>query len=114
MTEAVRRKIDPDSLFTGLVLVAVGVAFLTGDFGHIVRDWWPMIVVLVGIPKLFHRRTIWAGLWLISIGAWLQLVRLHLFGLRYGNAWPLLLIVVGAGIALRALFDVTGGKRDES
>ena len=114
MTEAVRRKIDPDSLFTGLVLVAAGVAFLTGDFGHVVRDWWPMIVVLVGIPKLFHRRTIWAGLWLISIGAWLQIVHLHLFGLSYGNAWPLLLIVVGAGIALRAVFDVTGGKRDES
>ena len=50
---------------------------------------------------------------LISIGAWLQMVHLHLFGMRYGNAWPLLLIAVGAGIALRAVFDVTGG-RDES
>jgi hypothetical protein len=113
MTEVVRRRIDPDSLFTGLVLVAVGVAFLTGDFGHIVRNFWPMILVLLGVPKLFHRRTIWAGLWLISIGVWLQMVHLHLFGMRYGNAWPLLLIAVGVGIALRALFDVTGG-RDES
>ena len=114
MNEAVRRRIDPDSLFTGLVLVAAGVAFLTGDFGNVIRNWWPMLLVLVGIPKLFHRRTLWVGFWLISVGAWLQLVRLHLFGLRYGNAWPLLLIVVGAGIALGAVFDVTGGKRDES
>jgi hypothetical protein len=113
MNGVVRRKLDPDSLFTGLVLVAAGIAFLTGDFGHVIRHWWPMLVVLVGIPKLFRLKTLWSGLWLIAIGAWLQLVQLHAFGLSYHNSWPLLLIVVGAGIALRAVFDVTGRERDE-
>jgi hypothetical protein len=114
MNEVVRRKVDPDALFTGLVLVAAGVAFLTGDFGHIVRNWWPMLFVLVGIPKLFQRRTVWAGFFLISVGAWLQLARLHWYGMSYRSSWPLLLILVGAGIALRAIFDVAEGKRDES
>lgn len=114
MNDVARRKVDPDSLFTGLVLVAVGIAFLTGEFGHVIRHWWPMIIVLVGIPKLFRLKTLWAGLWLIAVGAWLQLVQVHAFGLSYRNSWPLLLIIVGAGIAVRAMFDVTGGKRDES
>ena len=114
MNEVVRRKLDPDSLFTGLVLIAAGVAFLTGDFGHTIRTWWPMLMVLVGVPKLFRLRTIWSGVWLISVGVWLQLVQLHLYGMSYRNSWPLLLIIIGAGVALRAMFDVTGGKRDES
>jgi hypothetical protein len=114
MNDVARRKVDPDALFTGLVLVAVGIAFLTGNFGSVIRHWWPMIVVLVGIPKLFRLRTIWMGLWLISIGVWLQLVQLRAYGLTYRNSWPLLLIIIGAGIAVRAVFDVRGGKRDES
>ena len=114
MSEIVRRKLDPDALFTGLVLIAAGIAFLTGDFGAVIRHWWPMIIVLVGVPKMFHLRTMWQGIWLITIGVWLQLVQLHQFGLTYSNSWPLLLILVGAMIALRALFDVTGGTRDES
>ena len=106
MNEEQTRRIDPNALFTGLVLVALGIAFLLGDFGGLVHHWWPMFVVLLGVPKLLNRRTVWAGLWLVSLGAWLQIVHLHLFGLSFGNGWPLLLIVVGAGIALRAMFDV--------
>ena len=113
MSEAVRRRLEPDALLTGLVLVGAGIAFLTGEFGEVVRHWWPMLVVLVGIPKLLQRRTIWSGLWLITVGVWLQLIQLHLFGLRYANGWPLLLIVVGAGMALRAVFDVREETRDE-
>jgi hypothetical protein len=114
MTEVMRRKVDPDSLFTGLILIAVGVAFLTGNFGGIISHWWPMFIVLVGIPKLLRLRTLWQGLWLIAVGAWLQLVQLHAFGMTYRNSWPLMLILIGGAIALRALFDVAGGRRDES
>ena len=114
----IKRKIDPSALFTGLMLIAVGTLFLLdrldiADFGYVMGTWWPMIIVLVGVPKLFHRRTIWSGLWLIAIGVWLQLVRLHLFGLTYRSSWPLLLIALGAAIALRAVFDVVPTTEEE-
>src|SRR3954470_317241 len=100
------RKIDPSALFTGLVLIGIGAAFLLGDFGGMVRQWWPMFIVLLGVSRLLQRRTLWSGLWLLALGLWLQAVRLHLFDMTFRNAWPLLLIFIGAGIALRAVFDV--------
>ncbi len=108
------QKLDPSALVTGLVLIAAGVIFLIGDFGQIMRTWWPMFIVVVGVSRVFKRSTVWSGLWMIAIGAWFQMVRLHLFDLTFRNSWPLLLIVMGAGIALRAFFDVVpdGEKRD--
>jgi hypothetical protein len=52
-----------------------------------------------------RRESLWSGAWLVIIGVWLQLIRLHAFGLNYGNSWPLILIASGAGITLRALLD---------
>jgi len=88
------QKMDPGALCTGLVLIAVGVAFLIGDFGDIVHSWWPMFIVLVGLSRIFRQRTMWSGLWLIAVGAWLQAVRLRLFDLRHVPSsskwlWPL-------------------------
>jgi hypothetical protein len=113
MSEVARRKINPEALFTGLVLIAAGIVFLTGNLGIAIRYWWPMLFVLVGIPKLLRLRTLWHGLWLVAVGAWLELVQLHQFGLTYANSWPMLLIIIGGVIALRALFDVTMGRRNE-
>lgn len=108
------RRVDSGALVTGLVLITAGVAFLVGDFGEIVHDWWPMLLVLVGLSRLFRRRSMWSGLWLMTIGGWLQAVRLRLFDLTFRNSWPLLLIILGAGIALRAFFDAIpdGERRD--
>ena len=47
----------------GLILIGVGLLFL-GDslglfslnFGHMFRNWWPMIFVLVGIARLLEGR----------------------------------------------------------
>ncbi len=107
------RKIDTATLVSGLVLIVVGSIFLLADFHGLVRVWWPMILVLIGVPKLFRRDTLWSGLWLVTIGAWCQAVRLNLFDLTFGNSWPLLLIVFGAGIALRAVVDAVGSEVKE-
>ena len=112
------RRIDSSALFTGLLLVGVGVLFLLdrfhfAHFGDLMRTWWPMVIVLVGVSRLLHRRSVWSGLWLIAIGTWLQLVRLHLFEMTFRNSWPLLLIIIGAGIALKAVFDVSAEERHE-
>ena len=104
------RKIDRSALINGLFLIGLGVLFLLDrlqieDFGDLIRTYWPCILILFGISHLFRRESIWSGAWLIMIGAWLQLIHLHLFGLTYGNSWPLILIASGAGITVRALVD---------
>ncbi len=98
------------SLVGGLILIALGIGFLLdqldiAEFSGIVRRYWPMILVLIGLPKLFRRESVWSGLWLIAIGTWLQIADLHLFGLTYRTSWPLLLIALGAGIILRAIIE---------
>lgn len=104
------RKIDRSALINGLFLIGLGVLFLLDrlhieDFGDLIRTYWPSVIILFGISHLMRRESIWSGAWLVVIGAWLQLVRLHLFGLTYSNSWPLILIASGAGITLRALSD---------
>jgi len=104
------RKIDRGALINGLLLIGVGILFLLDrlhveDFGDLLRMYWPCVIILFGVSHLMRRESIWSGAWLVVIGTWLQLIRLHLFGLTYGNSWPLILIASGAGITLRALVD---------
>jgi hypothetical protein len=105
------RKVDTGAVIAGLILLAVGTMMLIDrftdrDFGDLIQSYWPMILVLVGVPKLFRYESLWSGLWLVALGVWMQLVHLHVFGLSWRNSWPLLLIVLGVGTIARALFDV--------
>ena len=44
----------------------------------------------------------------------MQVAHLRLFGLTWATSWPLLLILVGAGLIVRALLEgLTGGRADE-
>jgi hypothetical protein len=107
------------SLVSGIVLIVIGVLFLIDrfsgiEFGDVIRTWWPLTLVAVGVSRLFTGRdTIWNGLWLVAVGCWLQIVQLHLFGATYRNSWPLLLIALGAGMITRALIDPSLRRRGE-
>ena len=105
------------ALFAGVILITIGTALLLDrmtdlDAGHLIRHYWPSFIILLGIPNLFDRKTMWNGLWMIVIGVWLQAVTLHLFGLTYGNSWPLLLIVHGGGLIVRSVVDAAS-RREE-
>ena len=52
-------------------------------------------------------------MWLITLGVWLQIARLKLFGLTFRTSWPLLLIALGAGIILRAFIDSLAKRKGE-
>jgi len=103
------RRDDTGTLFVGLVLIGLGAIFLL-HAEHAVRVWWPMVIVFLGVAKV--TRNVWSGLWLISVGAWLQAIQLRFWNLTYGNSWPLLLIALGAVITFRAIFD-TVARREE-
>jgi hypothetical protein len=110
---------DRSSLFTGLLFIGIGTLFLldrldVADFGDLIRTWWPMFLVFIGVSRFFERRRVWSGAWLIAVGLWLQATVLHLFGLRFNNSWPLLLIALGAVMTLRALFDTVTPAADAS
>jgi hypothetical protein len=111
-----RRPIDGDQIFWGLFLIAAGAFLLLSrlgiaDFSWTLRNFWPLFVVIIGMSKLVHRRSVWSGLWMIAIGAWLQAVTLHYRGFTYESSWPLLLVVLGAGIILRTIFG-SARRRD--
>ena len=104
-----RRQFDAGALFTGIVLIAFGVLFLldragVADFGYVISEWWPMFIVVIGVTRVASGR-LWPGLWLVFIGTWLQAVELRVFGLTFGNSWPLLLIFVGAGMIVRTVVE---------
>jgi lia operon protein LiaF len=112
------RKIDCDQIFWGLLLIAAGTLLLLGrlgiaDFSWTLHKFWPLVVVIIGISKLFHRRSIWGGLWMITLGAWLQAVTLHFHGFTYESSWPLLLVILGAGIIVRTIFGSPRGSENE-
>lgn len=113
-----RRHIDGDQIFWGLFLVAAGTFLLLGrlgiaDFSWTMRKYWPLIVVIIGISKLFHRRSVWGGLWMITLGAWLQAVTLHFHGFTYESSWPFLLVILGAGIIVRTIVGPARRRDDE-
>jgi len=118
MNEVVKKKIDMGALTGGIVMITLGVLFLLSkleiaDLHDVIRRYWPVIIIIVGATKLFSRETIWGGLWLIAVGGCLQISHLRLFGLTYRSSWPLLLIVLGAGMVLRTFVDSMFPRREE-
>ncbi len=112
------RRIDGDQIFWGLLLIVAGTFLLLGrlgiaDFSWTIRKFWPLVVVIIGISKLFHRSSIWGGLWMITLGAWLQAVTLHFHGFTYESSWPLLLVILGAGIIVRTIVGSPRGSESE-
>ena len=110
MSEAESQRSRAGTLVVGIVLVGLGLLFLAdtigmADFSDVIERYWPMTLVLIGVPKLISRDTIGSGLWLIAIGVWLQITHLGLFGLGWATSWPVLLILIGAGMILRAIWD---------
>lgn len=51
---------DPGRLLWGIVLVALGLLFLAGNFGYrvwFVGDrWWPLLLIAIGVILLLRQR----------------------------------------------------------
>ena len=107
-----------DGIFTGLLFMALGVIFLIGNLGMIqVRalfvDWWPLVLVLIGVKHLVLRRGrlawlgagFWIGTGVLFLGRTLGYLDIELPRL----IWPLLLIWFGVLIVLGS-----NGHRDSA
>jgi predicted membrane protein len=97
------------NIFLGLILIALGVIFLLStfdvyDFGNLIADWWPVILIVIGLKKLASpgEPRFGGGSLLLVIGVIFLLFNLNILEWRYiWYLWPVVLILVG----LRFLFS---------
>ena len=97
--------LDLSRLLLGLVVLALGVLYLLDaagalDAGEAVDDWWPTVIIAMGVFQLVEepRRPV-GPLILSGIGIALLLSTADVLDSDY--VWPLVLIVVGLGILTR-------------
>jgi hypothetical protein len=95
----------------GVIILLVGAVFLARNFGFNLPDnWWAIFILIPAAATLvtaarFYRAdgSMSGRAWGSAIGGVLMLaVALALFlGVDWGAFWPVILIVVGAGIVFR-------------
>lgn len=107
-----RRRGSDSSWIPGLILVGLGLVFLLNNFFDIdfLNNWWALFIL---IPALANLNNAWrhyreAGRWndaaigSLTGGILIGFVALiFLFELSWSMFWPILLIILGAGILLR-------------
>jgi len=99
------------SWIPGIVLIALGLIFLFDSaFGVELDNWWALFIL---IPALVNLNNAWqryrrAGRWTSSARSALTgglligtVALIFLFDLSWSLFWPVLLIILGAGILLR-------------
>ncbi|WP_141502771.1 cell wall-active antibiotics response protein LiaF [Paenibacillus luteus] len=101
-------------LFTGLVIIAVGLLFLLRQTGHVTFDigdlfstYWPVILIIVGIRGLLSNRSngsgsSWWGAVVLLIGFVFLGRNLELFSWSIGDIvpyiWPVAVILIGINL----------------
>ena len=93
----------------GLILIGLGVLFLLDqlgriDFGDLFSDYWPVILILLGLGSLASHgfRNTEGGWVLIFLGAFFLLLNLEIFGRDIWRYWPIILIALGLWILFKA------------
>jgi uncharacterized membrane protein HdeD (DUF308 family) len=96
----------------GLLLILVGTIVLLDRLDHIdAGAYWhyaPLLLVVVGINQTIgypSPREFGNGLWTAFIGLWLFACFEHVFGLTFGNSWPLFILAWGVKLVFQPLFN---------
>ena len=114
------RRPPPVQVLLGVLIVAVGViALLTQlgvvdvDLGQLVSDWWPLLIVGVGLAALIASPRAWLGpAVIIVVGLLLLLQSLDVVDVNFWELlWPVAVILLGlsliANVGTRAVDDDT-------
>jgi predicted membrane protein len=99
------------SFITGIIAIGIGVIFLLKSLGYLaeinVRDYWPLIlIVLGGLKTLFprsHHSFFWGPIVAI-IGVFFLMRNLHIFTFDITKLWPVLPILFGIRLLSRPFF----------
>ena len=94
----------------GVLVIAIGLLFLLDSLDiievHHALSFWPLVFIFAGIAKLLDTSTpngYLVGLAGIGIGSVMILNRLGIIYFSWRQAWPLVLIAVGAMVVYRAM-----------
>lgn len=97
-------------LMWGIGLVLVGTVILLQYLDvmpfSVWRDWWPLIIVMVGVAQIVGSRgakSLGDGVTTMLIGAWCFVATNHVYGLTWRNSWPLALVAAGMGMVVRSI-----------
>jgi predicted membrane protein len=103
MTQSTMTSRNASRLFAGLVILALGVLALLGNFGIVqipdVWRFWPLILVALGLARLLRPRGSrgrCAGVVLLFIGLWLLLENLDVWPYGLESLWPVFVVLLGA------------------
>jgi hypothetical protein len=96
----------PVQVFLGVLIVAVGVIALLIqldvvdlDLGQVFADWWPLIVIGVGVVALVTVPRAWVGpTVIIAVGVFFLLRTLDVIDINIWELWPVALILVGLSL----------------
>ena len=121
MTRSERDEGRIGGLLWGIGLVLVGTIILLQYLDVVPfavwRDWWPLIIVAVGVAQIVAgggAKNLGDGVSTMLIGVWCYIAANHIFGLTWRTSWPLALVAAGTGMVVRAIAaGFTGRRRDE-
>lgn len=100
----------------GLIVVAVGVVFLAGNYGlldaHLVLSYWPVPILVLGAVTIVNadsnaRRMF--GALIVLIGLWGSGHQFWGISLRIWNLWPAILIAIGIMLVIRSREQIHAG-----
>lgn len=96
----------------GVLLIGVGVLALLDNFNYMSIDdlwqYWPLSLVVIGLGMMIDfssSKQFTDGLMMAVIGCWMYASFEHLWGLTFGNSWPILVIVCGINIILKPILS---------
>jgi len=102
----------------GLLIIAAGILLLMKSLGfgtdYNVGDFWPVILIVIGLGKILkpkeYRQLYW-GLIITAIGTLFLLNNLAYIHFRFDDLWPILLILLGIEILRCGLFKHKDNRR---
>jgi predicted membrane protein len=102
-------RIDKGGLFSGLLIILVGLLFLLGvlgedGIGFTYSTYWPLFLILIGLWILITNNfRSFFGLLLAALGCIFLLINLEILGYRiWYYLWPILIILFGLWIIFRS------------
>jgi hypothetical protein len=107
-------------LLLGMFIIAAGVILTLDNLGYTdarqILQYWPAGLIAVGALKIWASRDgmggALGGTLLAMLGTWLLLENLEMIRISFEEAWPILLVLLGAAVVwqgMRGGSHVTGG-----